>query len=69
MMVIVRFEPGALAPCDGRFALVGHFGEPTGFVCECKAGEDLPSKPVDNQLGGLLWYVEQPRKSAVRLAA
>lgn len=39
-MAIVRFEPGARAPSDGAFTLVGHFGEPTGFVCECKAGRN-----------------------------
>ncbi len=68
-MAIVRFEPGARAPSDGAFTLVGHFGEPTGFVCECKAGEELPPTPVDDRFGTVLWYVEQPRESTARTAA
>lgn len=68
-VVILRFEPGTHAPGEGLFALVGHFGEPTGYVCEVEAGEKLPLPPVARRFGTSLWYVEQPRESAAQRAA
>lgn len=42
-MVIVRYEPGSLVPADGRYALVGHYGEPAHVVVSCQQGERFPA--------------------------
>jgi hypothetical protein len=69
MMAILRFEPGANAPHDGVFALVGHYGEPTGFVCECRAGDNLPDQARVTVPDRALWFVFLENGSEVRLAA
>lgn len=69
-MVIVRFEPGSRAPRDGAFAIVGHYGEPTGFHCACKSGELLPPPPAAALVNGLpVWYVQLEHGAEARLAA
>ena len=68
IMTIVRFEVGAEAPRDARYALVGHFGESMGLAVWCPAGESLPSPPGDLEADRLLWYVEMA-ESAVPLVA
>jgi hypothetical protein len=48
-MVIVRFEPGAEAPADEQFCLVGHYGEASGIMVDCAAGERIPVPRVTVQ--------------------
>lgn len=67
-MTIVRFEPGTAAPRDARYSLVGHYGEPTGFVVWCPAGESLPPPPERLQ-APLLWYVEMAEVAVTPIAA
>lgn len=43
-MVILRFQPGEFAPMAGMYALVGHFGEPSGFAVKCTQGERRPDR-------------------------
>jgi hypothetical protein len=69
MMVIVRHERGAQAPRDARYALVGHFGEPTGFAVCCNAGEALPLESGDDEVVTPLWYVEVGEEASELLAA
>lgn len=54
-MVILRFQPGEFAPMAGMYALVGHFGEPSGFAVKCTQGERLPLTAVGAD--GPLWFV------------
>jgi hypothetical protein len=55
-MVIIRIEPGGRAPVAGVFALVGHWGESTGFTYECRAGDRLPAA-IEFPADAALWYV------------
>jgi hypothetical protein len=58
-MTIVRYEKGTQVPRDARYSLVGHYGEPTGFVVWCSSGESLPPPPPgDLDTTPPLWYVE-----------
>ena len=41
-MAIVRYLPGEVVPGRGAYALVGHYGEPTGVAVWREAGERLP---------------------------
>lgn len=68
-MVIVRHERGAIAPRDARYALVGHFGEPTGFIVACRAGEALPLQDGKEEVSRPLWYVEVAEVTVEALAA
>lgn len=58
-MVIVRFEPGAEAPDDGRLCLVGHYGEASEIMIDCAAGERIPAPriPALSRLERPLAYV------------
>lgn len=69
MMVIVRLQPGVGAPSAGRFALVGHFGEPTGFSLWCEVEDELPHTPVEDGIAAPFWYVQIEREFAGLLAA
>lgn len=42
-MAIVRYEPGGLMPADGRYVLVGHYGEPIDLLVSCRQGERFPA--------------------------
>ena len=55
-MVIVRHYPGDVAPHQGTYALVGHFGERTDVVVQRNAGERLPlmAGPAEH---GPFWFV------------
>lgn len=64
-MPIVRFERGAKAPRDARYALVGHYGEPAGFTVWCEAGEALPSQEGELGAAPPLWYVEMVQVEAL----
>lgn len=66
-MVIIRLEPGARASIDGVFELVGQWGEPIGFACECRKGESLPRRPGAADQAS--WYVRVEQVSESRLAA
>jgi hypothetical protein len=41
-MAISRYEPGTIVSDRGAYALVGHYGEPTGVTVWREAGECLP---------------------------
>jgi hypothetical protein len=58
-MVIIRFEPGAEAPIDEEFCLVGHYGEAGGIRVCCSAGERIPVPhvPASSTLERPLAYV------------
>lgn len=69
-MVILRFELLSRAPSDGVYALVGHYGEPTGVQCDCQLGEPLPPAPTAALSSGMpVWYVRLERGAEARLAA
>lgn len=68
MMIIVRYEPGALAPADGTYALVGHYGEATNFAVSCEKGERLPLVVVGGDFGPL-WFVRILEEASTRVAA
>lgn len=68
-MPIVRYERGAEAPRDARYALVGHYGEPAGFTVWCEADEALPSHGEEVNVAPPLWYVEVVPARAEALAA
>jgi hypothetical protein len=55
-MAILRHAPGERAPIAGTYALVGHYGEVTGFAVECQKGEKLPLVSVTREFGEL-WFV------------
>lgn len=70
-MTIVRFEPGEEAPGDARYLLVGHYGEPSGLVVRCDAGEPLPQPPPELRaaLKGPYCYVRDEEELETWLAA
>jgi hypothetical protein len=49
--------------------LVGHYGEPTGVLVWCRAGESLPPPPEGLKAGPLLWYVEVVEVAVTLIAA
>jgi len=53
---IFRHEPEAVAPADGMYVLVGHFGEGTNFAVWCDKGERLPAVQIAADIGPL-WFV------------
>jgi hypothetical protein len=55
-MPIVRIEPGGVAPWGGRYALVGHYGEPTDASVWRDAGQRLPLLAGPAELGPF-WFV------------
>jgi hypothetical protein len=55
-MAILRHVPGERVPIAGTYALVGHFGEATGFAVNCHAGEKLPLVSVTKEFGEP-WFV------------
>jgi len=69
MMPIVRYERGAKAPRNARYALVGHYGESAGLTIRCEAGEALPSHEGEANVAPPLWYVEVVPVQAEALAA
>lgn len=54
-MVIHRLAPGELAPWDGRYRLVAHYGERTARTASVKRGEQLPLVEVEGD--SELWFV------------
>lgn len=54
-MAIVRYLPGEVATGRGAYALVGHYGEPTGVAMWREAGERLPL--VTAEVEYPLWFV------------
>jgi hypothetical protein len=68
-MTIARYEAGTRAPRDARYALVGHYGEPTRLVTWCQTGESLPPPPEGLQAGRPLWYVEVADAAVTLIAA
>jgi hypothetical protein len=68
-MAIVRHEAGAIAPADGTYALVGHYGEATNFAIRCRKGERLPLAIVSEDLEPPLWFVQVGEETSVRLVA
>jgi hypothetical protein len=55
-MAILRQSPGEIAFSSGTYALVGHYGEPTGFAVGVKQGDRLPLVAVATR-NGPLWFV------------
>jgi hypothetical protein len=68
-MAIVRHEAGDVAPADGTYALVGHYGEATNFAIRCRKGERLPLVIVSEDLEPPLWFVQVGEEASVRLVA
>lgn len=68
-MAIVRHEAGDIAPADGTYALVGHYGEATNFAIRCRKGERLPLAIVSEDLEPPLWFVQVGEETSVRLVA
>jgi hypothetical protein len=68
-MAIYRHEPGAATPGNGMYALVGHYGEPTGFAIWCNTGDRLPLTAVAEDVATPLWYVQIGEEASVRSAA
>lgn len=68
-MVIIRYQAGDLVPADGMYALVGHFGEASGFAVWRRKGEKLPLAVVSEALASPLWFVQVADEAAIRTAA
>jgi hypothetical protein len=68
-MVIVRHEPGDVAPVDGAYVLVGHYGETTNVLIWCRKGERLPSVAGINGIVAPAWFVRRAAESSMRAAA
>jgi hypothetical protein len=67
-MAILRHAPGERAPITGTYALVGHYGEVTGFSVECQEGEQLPFVSVSADYEWL-WFVHVGETIAIKRAA
>jgi len=67
-MTILRFPPGEVVPSAGVFALVGHFGEPTGVAIWLDEGEKLPLMTVTRDIGPI-WFVKVGDEISSSLAA
>lgn len=68
-MVIVRYEPGDIAPLDGAYALVGHYGEATDVLIWRRKGEPLPLTTGVDVLVSPAWFVRLAEESSMRAAA
>jgi hypothetical protein len=68
-MPVVRHEAGAPVPADGTYALVGHYGEATGFAVQCRKGERLPLAIVSEEVEPPLWFVQVGEEASNRLVA
>lgn len=68
-MAIVRHEAGGIAPADGTYALVGHYGEASGFAVWCQKGDRLPLAIVGEDIEAPLWFVQVGEETSVRLVA
>lgn len=68
-MAIVRHYAGDVVPADGTYALVGHYGEVTGFAVRCRKGERLPLAMVSQDLEPPFWFVQVGEESSIRLVA
>lgn len=67
-MTILRFAPGESAPSAGMYALVGHFGQPTGVAVWCDEGAMLPLAVVAEDIAPL-WYHQVGAEIPSRVAA
>lgn len=59
-MVIARFKPGEIPFSQGKYILVGHYGERTERTASRAKGEVLPSglhSLNDSKIEEPLWYV------------
>jgi hypothetical protein len=56
-MAILRHSLGDVAPSEGTYILVGHYGEPTDFAVWLDKGDRLPLVIVAADIGPL-WYVQ-----------
>jgi hypothetical protein len=68
-MIIVRHQAGSTAPRDARYALVGHYGEPTGLAVWLRSGMPFPPPPDEVRLDPPLWYVEMTEAAVTQIAA
>lgn len=55
-MVLLRLQPGDIAPWAGQYSLVGHYGEGTDLSVWRDAGERLPSVVSTSDMGPF-WFV------------
>jgi hypothetical protein len=53
---IIRQAPGEKTRWPGTYALVGHYGDPKGFVVKLGKGQRLPLTTAADE-DGPLWYV------------
>ncbi len=70
-MTILRIAPGDRVPSTGTYALVGHFGEATGFVKWFGEGDQFPRLApvaIDTDIAPL-WYVKVYEWAQVARAA
>jgi len=65
-MVIVRHEPGGVAPLDGTYALVGHYGEPTNVLIWRRKGEQLPIATGGDGVVAPGWFVLVAAEASIR---
>lgn len=68
-MALLRHHPGAAAPSDGMYVLVGHFGEPVGVPMWFDADAKLPFAAVGTEVAHPLWYVQVGEEASGLLAA
>jgi hypothetical protein len=66
-MPILRFRPGEIAPAEGKFELVDHFGERLNVVIWCEAGERLPLTAVAGV--NRIWFVQADEIAVAARAA
>jgi len=57
-MAIFRLAPGEIAPWDGLYVFVGHYGEATDLAVWCDRGDRLPHIAITADIGPL-WYVRE----------
>jgi hypothetical protein len=55
LSAILRLAPGDVAPWDGTYKLVAHYGEPMGRMVPMKRGERFPLIGVTDD--SELWFV------------
>lgn len=55
-MATLRHAPGERVPIAGTYALVGHYGEVTGFAERFEVGDQFPLAVASPEFGPL-WYV------------
>ena len=56
LSAILRLSPGEVAPWEGTYTLVGHYGEATGIAVWVGQGTRLPLV-IAAEVEGPLWYV------------